>query len=263
MALSIKDLKTVKATLPPRSIIYGPPGIGKTTLASEWPNPVFLQVEDGTPSDLELQSFGKINSYDEILECIATLYTESHAGRTVVLDSLDKLEPLVWAKACADNQWQNIETPGYGKGYVTCDSYWRDMLEGMNALRRDKNMGVVYIAHSDIQTVNDPLTASYSRYDIRLHKRAIAIFQDEVDTIFFVNQDVTLMQNDPKAKGGVGSRVRATGGGNRFIHATPRPAYVAKDRNGLPDKLQYEKGKGYAVLAPYFPSAVKAVKEVA
>lgn len=255
MAISIKDLRQVKATQPPRCIVYGPPGIGKTTLASEWPDPIFLQVEDGTPSDLSLMSFGKLNTYADVMDALAALYVEDHQGRTVVMDSLDKLEPLVWAKVCEENQWQNIETPGYGKGYVMADATWRELLEGMNALRRDKNMSVIYIAHSNIETVNDPMTASYSRYDIRLHKRAISIFQDEVDAILFLNQDITLKMNDPlgKAKQGPGARVRADGGGNRWIHCTPRPAFVAKNRYGLPDKLQYEKGKGFDVLAGNFP----------
>jgi len=71
-------------------------------------------------------------------------------------------------------------------------------------------MGVVFIAHSTIETVNDPMTAAYSRYDIRLHKRAVAIFQDEVDAILFMNQDVSIKTDDNKKD----ARRRADGGGN-------------------------------------------------
>jgi Cdc6-like AAA superfamily ATPase len=256
MAISMQDLKRIKANDPPRSLIYGPPGMGKTTLASEWPETVFLQVEDGTPKGLELASFGRLSSYDQVMDAIAALYSEEHDRKSVALDSLDKLEPLVWAKVCEANNWANIEAPGYGKGYVSADSFWRDLIEGMNALRRDKRMNVLYIAHSSIETVNDPMTAAYSRYDIRLHKRAVALFQDEVDAIFFLNQDVTIKQDDPKANSGAGARKRADGGGNRWIYAAPRPAFVAKNRYDIPDKLMYTKGKGYAALAEHFPDTL-------
>src|ERR1700761_6983907 len=98
MAISISQLRRITATQPPRVLIYGPPGMGKTTLASEWPNPIYLQVEEGTPGDLEISSFGKLESSDEVMEAISSLYTEDHAGQTLVLDSLDRFEPLVWAK---------------------------------------------------------------------------------------------------------------------------------------------------------------------
>jgi len=254
MTITIQSLHKVRATLPPRILIYGPPGIGKTTLGAEFPDPVFLQIEEGTPSDLELMSFGRLRSYDDLIEAIGVLYNQEHKYKTVVLDSLDKLEPLIWAKLCEVNNWESIESPGYGRGYVAADAFWRDMLEGLNALRQDRNMGVILISHSSIETVNDPMTASYSRYDIRLHKRAIGIVQDEVDCVLFINQDVSLLQNDPKAKSGPGTRLRAAGGGNRFIHATPRPAYVAKNRYAMPDKVQFVKGKGYEALKSFFPA---------
>lgn len=262
MAISIRDLKRVTATQPPRALIYGPPGMGKTTFASEWPNPIYLQIEDGTPAGLEISSFGKLESLDEVMEAIGSLYTEEHDGQTLVIDSLDKLEPLVWAKVCADNQWQNMETVGYGKSYVAADTYWRDFVDGCNAIRRDKNMSVVYIAHSTINTVDDPMTTSYSRFDIRLHKRAIGIFQDEVDAIFFLNQDVTIKTDAAAGKGGNG-RTRADGGGNRWVYASPRPVFVAKNRYGIPDKFMYERGKGYAAIAGYLPGQPEAKLQAA
>lgn len=254
MALSIKDLKRIRATEPPRTLIYGPPGMGKTSLAAEWPAPVFLQTEDGTPGGIELTSFGKLSTYDEVIDAVGTLYNEEHDRQTVVLDTVDKMESMVWNKACADNNWTSIEQPGFGKGYVTVDSYWRDFIEGMNALRRDRRMNIVYVAHSSINQVDDPMTQSYSRFDIRLHKRAIGIFQDEVDVILFLNQDITIMQEGAdKKRGGGDKRARADGGGNRWIYAAPRPAFVAKNRYNVPDKMLYDRGQGYATLQKHFP----------
>lgn len=248
--ITLKSLKSARAELPPRVMIYGPPGVGKTTLASEFPAPVFLQVEDGTPGDLELTTFGHLQSYEAIMEAVSALYGEDHDFQTVVLDSADKLEPLLWAEVCARNGWKSIEDPGYGKGYVEADGVWREFLEGMNALRRDKNMAIVLIGHSAITQFPNPAGAEYPRWDIRLHKRALGIMQDEMDAILLINQEASVKEE----KGGFNKvRTHATGGSARWIYAEQRPAWVAKNRYGMEAKFAYRKGEGYAAMAKYFP----------
>jgi hypothetical protein len=258
MSINIASMRRIKATERPRVLIYGPPGLGKTTLAAEWPAPVFLQAEDGTPAGLELASFGKLRNYDELMDCVEVLYEEKHDRQTVVLDSLDRAEPMVWAKLCALRGWDSIEAPGYGKGYAEADALWRAIIDGLNALRYERGMNIVYIAHSAVVTVDDPMTQSYSRFDIRLHKRAIGIFQDEVDAILFLNQDVVIKTDAATAKT-KGARTRADGGGHRWIYAAPRPAFVAKNRYNIPDKIAFERDKGYTKLEPFFPKREKVV----
>lgn len=252
MALSLASLRSSTMLMPPRILIYGPPGLGKTNFAAEFPAPVILDIEGGRPADVRAEDVPgwnetDLNSYDAVMEALQVLYTEDHDFQTVIIDTLDRFEPLLWARVCADNNWdKGIETPGYGKGYVAADPYWRDLLEGLNALRRDRNMTVVMVAHSTVERFDDPQTVSYSRFDIRLHKRALAMVQDEVDAIMFLNQDVTTKVED----GGFNKkRAHAEGGGNRWIYCEGRPAFTAKNRYGLPDRFIYRKGQGFAAIA--------------
>lgn len=256
MAISLKSLNRVTATQPPRIMIYGPPGIGKTSLAAEFPGTVFVQIEDGTPGGIELDTFGILKSFGEVMEALTSLLNEEHEFNTVAIDSVDKLEPHVWAQTCEDNKWANIEAPGYGKGYLGAETVWREYLALCAELRSVKKMAVIHLAHSAIERFDDPQTASYSRHDLRLQKRAIALFQDEMDAIFFMNQDVSSKVQDA---GFNKKEHKGVGGGSRWIYAEGRPSFVAKNRYGLPDKLLYTRGSGYQAIAPYFPCAPEGV----
>lgn len=257
MALSLKDLKTTAAVQPPRVLIYGPPGLGKTSLAAEFPKPVIFDIERGIPRGLSIPHFDALDSYDAVMEAITALYNEDHDYGTVIVDTLDRYEPMLWAKLCETQKWHSIEDPGYGKGYVLADPLWRDFLDGLNALRRDKAMAVVLIAHSQIGTFDSPTSAPYSKYDIRLHKRALAMVQDEVDAILFLNQDATIKSTD---KGFNKTHVHAEGGGTRWVYCEARPAFTAKNRFGMPEKFIFEKGKGFAKIAEFFGAPAAPVE---
>lgn len=260
MAISLQSLHKVRADQPPRLLIYGPEKMGKTTLASEFPAPVFLQTERGESGDLELDSFGTLATYEQVIEALTSLAGEDHAFQTVVLDSVSALQKLIWDKVCRDSNVKSIELAGggYGKGYIEADNLWLEALEGLNYLRNQRDMAVVLVGHAIISRFDDPETQSYSRYDIDLHKRAEALLKREVDAILLVKKDVTIKTE------GKGERARADGGDTRWIYADGRPAFTAGNRYNMPARLLYQKGKGFEVLAPFFPqSAVGAADQPA
>jgi hypothetical protein len=250
MAISLSDLQTVRADKPPRVLLYGPPKIGKTTLAAEFPAPVYIQTEEGTPKDLEIVSFGNIGTFSDVLDAIAALYSEDHNFRTLVVDSLSALEPMVWRETCQRNGWTSIETPGYGKGYVEADLVWQEFITAVTSLRRDKNMGVVLIAHSEIKRIEDPIVGPLDRYLVQLHKRAVDIIHKDVDIIAFVNYRISVQET----KGAFNKTHRkGVGAGERIIHFADRPGFMAGNRCGLPDEVPYRRGEGFGAIAEHLP----------
>jgi hypothetical protein len=249
--LSLADIRTVTAELPPRILIHAQEGVGKTTLASRFPKAIFLQCEDGCPSGLTIDSFGPLESFGAVLQAITVLATEAHDYRTVVIDSLDALEPLVWAAVCAEYSWQTIESPGFGKGYVVAGRWWLDALAGLDFLRRQRGMMVVLLAHSAVEIVSDPRAASYTSYQLRLHRRARGLVQDTMDVIGFMAPDLNIQSEEV----GFGKkRNRADGGSTRWLHFEGRPSFVAKNRYGLPAKMIVPKEFDFEeTLTPFFP----------
>ncbi|MFZ4480677.1 MAG: ATP-binding protein [Rhodoferax sp.] len=249
--MSLNQLTRAIAPKPPRILIHGVSGVGKTTFASEANQPVFVQTEDGLGT-LAANHFPLARSFEEVIDALAALYTEPHDFKTVVIDSVDWLEPQVWGKACRDNGWASIEEPGYGRGYVAALNLWRQYIDGLNALRDDRGMTVVQIAHTDIKRFDSPEHDPYDRYVIKLHTRAAALLQEHSDVVLFANYRISTV----KADVGFNKKVnRAMGSGERVIHTAERPAFLAKNRYGLPETLSLD----WQTFAQAMPDSIQSM----
>jgi len=229
-----------------RILLYGTAGIGKSTFAADAPAPIFIQTEDGLGS-IDCARFPVVDSLDQVLSAITALYEQEHDFRTVVVDSLDWLERLIWAEVCRRRGVDNIEDIGYGKGYAFAQSHWRDVLDGLGALRTAKGMGVVLIAHSKIEKFDNPETESYDRYSPRLHKHAAALVQEWCDEVLFATYRVHTRAHE---EGFNKKRTQGIGTGERILRTSERPAHVAKNRLGLPEELPLS----YGALAEFLPT---------
>ena len=135
----LEQVTSGRSPAPRRVMLYGTHGIGKSTFASRAPKPVFIQTEDGL-GEIDCDKFPLTTTFDQAMQALSELYTDKHAYRTVVVDSLDWLERLIWAEVCRKRNVESIEDIGYAKGYVFALTQWREFLEGLSALRNDRGM---------------------------------------------------------------------------------------------------------------------------
>ena len=141
---------------PRRILLYGVHGIGKSTWAASAPAPIFIQTEDGL-GDVGCDRFGLAQSFDAVLSSLREVYEAKHNYRTLVLDSLDWLEKLIWAEVVGRKQVESIEDIGYAKGYIFALDEWRKFVEALNLIRADRAMHVILVAHAQIARFEDPI----------------------------------------------------------------------------------------------------------
>ena len=241
------QLQVVTASVCPKIVIYGPPGLGKTSLAAQFPDPIFVQLEMGVPKGYELISFGLLDNKQKVFKALKFLEFEDHPFKTLVIDSVDKFESIISQDICQENGWPSISHPGWGKGTDILKVKVEIFLAELERIRKKKGMTIIFICHSKVERFEDPLTQSYNKYDLNLNEKVRSVLYSECDVVLFLNKDAD-SKPDPSS-----SRVIADGS-NRFIHCEASPAFIAKNRYDMPKKILYQIHKGYEEISKYVVS---------
>jgi hypothetical protein len=229
MSFDLKSISKTRRVRAPKVVVVGTGKIGKTTFAAMAPNAIGILTEDGADA-VDAQAFPLASSLAEVYAAIDTLINQEHEFQTLFIDSLDWLEPMVQDYVCKQNNWKNIEQPGFGKGYVAAAEEWRNLLSGLEVLRAAKSMGIILIAHDKIKRIEDPLTEGYDSHVLKLHDRAAALVSEWADVVGYAGYRIFTSKTDA----GFGNKeTKATTTGERILHVEPHPAHCGGNRFGL------------------------------
>lgn len=243
------DLVRGKQKVPPRICIYGNHGIGKSSLALQFPNPIFINTEEGLDA-LDSVSFPLAQTIEDVKQSIGRLAKGGHEFKTVVLDTADWLvEPLITKHVEANHTEKELS---FGKGAVMVAEEFREILQGFDVLRKKRRMNVVLIAHAAIMRFENPQTEPYDQFRPKLPTRCSALLQEWVDVMAFAAFKVLIKKTDVGFDKTVARGITT---GERLLHLVESPAFVAKCRYpGAPDEITMPKpGDGIGKIAEYIP----------
>ena len=145
----LSKLQRGKFTGPVRLVVHGGSGVGKSTFAAGAPTPLFLDFE-GRTGHLDIARFMP-TSWEETLQCLRDLVADPGEFKTIVFDTLDHMEVLIHRYVCTKNDWADIETPGWGKGYTPALLEFHRLITACEMLRT-KGLNVVMLAHTAVRT---------------------------------------------------------------------------------------------------------------
>lgn len=227
--MSIANLRRGKVAAAWRVLLYGLEGVGKTMWPMGADAPAYLCAESGT-EQYDIPRLPEPQTWDDVFEAIRSLREDAHDRKTLVIDTVDWLEPLCWKHVCAKGgNKDSIEDFGYGKGYVAALDEWRRFLAALEQLRRTRGMWIVLLAHAQIKAYKNPEGPDYDRFQLKLHDKAGGLIKEWCDAVLFANFDHAGYQKTEKDKAkGVGIV------GARIVHTQRSPAFDAKNRFNLP-----------------------------
>lgn len=237
--VTLESVVRERSTKPPRLVIYGTEGVGKTTLGSEAPDPVMLGAEDGTgllrmarfplPDDVTL---------NDLRDAVDDLTNKPHDFKSLIIDSLDWVEPIVWADICRDEKVASIEKvgKGYGKGYTAAFERTKALVADLARLRDKRNMVIVLLAHADVKTFQNPAGDDYDKFTPKMHKATRALWCEWADIVGFMDHETLSVEDDDS------KRAKGIATGKRLLHVVHQGGWYAKNRYSMRSPLLMQHG---------------------
>lgn len=217
---------------PSKVLLFGVEGIGKTTLAAQFPAPIFIDVEGSTvkmkPQPARMPEAG---NYTEIKRQLKQILDFKHNYQTLVIDSVGVLERWIEEFVCASENITSIESMGYGKGYKLVEEEFAKLLDFLDRLINERHMNILLIAHSVTRQATEPGSpTAFDRYEVNLGKKSGPLIKQWADAVLFANYKTVVIE-------GKGKNAHAVGGKERVLYCNHTAVIDAKNRFGLPDSV--------------------------
>ncbi len=250
--LSLARVSRGKVAHPLWIHVYGQEGVGKTSFGAAAPDPIFIDVEQGS-LNYEATRFlfegerSRPNDFEEFMEALRTVEREgSPTYRTLVIDTLDAVEALIWEFICRRDDKAGIIAYGYAKGenYVAVDE-WRKVVAAFERIRA-KGMNVITLSHALSKKRDDPDGDGWDRYILKLHEKAAGLIKERADAVLFARREIVRTKKDGKTKG------VATDA--RLLCTAWDPKWDAKNRHDLPETLALDWSELAAAIAAHRPN---------
>lgn len=221
-------------------VLYGPEGIGKSTLASRFPRPLFIDTE-GSTRHMDVSRTETPSSWTMLLEQVKAVRDAPSLCATLVLDTADWAEMLCISHICAENHVTGLESFGYGKGYVYLAEEFGRLLNLLSEVIA-RGVTVVVTAHAMMRKFEQPdEMGAYDRWELKLQRKTAPLLKEWADLVLFANYKTVVVAADKEGK------KHKAQGGRRVLYTAHHPCWDAKNRLGLPEELPMD----FGALAPY------------
>lgn len=221
-------------------LVYGPEGVGKSKLIEDIDAHVALDIEQSQNQLNTNKNEEPIKTLQDVYDALSFFYSGDHAYKTLALDTVDRLEALIWQHVVAKaksgvggNSINSIEDFGYGKGYQIALDEWRRLVAKLDELRSVRKMNILLIGHTFVKNFKNPDGPDYDRYTLRLHEKAAGFLKEWCDAVLFARFLESTERVGDKGR----ERTKGVMSGDRVLYTQHAAAYDAKNRFNLPEQL--------------------------